>query len=76
MLLPAISSPSGVLATPPVCTMRLMLQIIPLHTEKFCDLPAPCSLGSQLEEGRSPSYFGGGFLSDRKRGGAPKGVKH
>lgn len=27
MLLPAISSPSGVLATPPLCTMSLMLQI-------------------------------------------------
>lgn len=34
MLLPAISSPSGVLATPPVCTTSLMLQIPLLHAER------------------------------------------
>lgn len=75
MLLPAISSPSGVLATPPACTTSLMLQIPPLHAEKLCDLPAPCSPGSQLEEGYSPSHFSVGLLSDGKRWDL-KGAKH
>ena len=74
MLLPAISSPSDVLATPPVCTMSLMLQIPLLRAEKLCDLPAPCSPGSQLEEGYSPSHFSMALLSDGKQG-TLKGAK-
>lgn len=66
MLLPAISSPSGVLATPPVSTTSLMLQIPLLHAEKLRELPAPCSPWSQLEEAYSPSYFSVGLLSDGK----------
>lgn len=73
MLLPAISSPSGVLATPPVCTTSLMLQIPLLHAEKLCELPAPCSPWSQLEEGYSPSHFSVGLLSDGKWGGREMG---
>jgi len=51
-----------------------MLQIPLLHAEKLCYLPEPCSPGSQLEEGYSPSYFSIGLPSDGKWG-ALQGAK-
>lgn len=77
MLLPAISSPSGVLATPPVCTTSLMLQIPLLHAEKLCELPCTLQPLEPAGGGIQPIPFSVGLLSDGKweMGGSERSQK-